>query len=744
MPLSRRSATSQWLMSSLLPLLVIVCSVIALLPNKFHIAETHFFRPIHAHLTLGTMLLGYLGLSLAFQIYKHKKRAYFLVVALLLCLIIIQILHGRSQWQTVIYLLSVIIFISQRTTFTVKSQNFNLYSALTASGLLVCAAILYGTIGLYFINRHAFGIDFSLFQAIKFTFWQLITFSSPLVAESRYGHLFLLSLNAISVVTVSLIATYIFKPVKFSVWVSHKDYQLAEQIIRKYSSSVEDFFKLFPKDKHYYFNKSKTAVIAYKVKSGVALILDGPTGNPTAITPLLKEFRVFCRANDWTAAIIHADSNTLKQAKALGFNSFFIGNEAFIDINQFCQTTIRSKHFRYITNKAKEQTLSTELWQSPLYDAQLLTLRQISDEWLELPGRHEYTFIMGYFDNDYLRQSEILILKQHEQVIAYINIIPSFVEGQRSIDHMRHVKNIPASGMHFLLAELIKNLQYQDVKTLNLGLAPLSGIENIETPTITEQLLTYAKNIGSRYYSFSGLEQFKHKFRPDWQPRYIVYAGTPRALIRLLRALKQATSMPNHHNQAKRFIVTLSIIAALSYMSFFAANLLSIQSTGLVSELGSSQSSYGWLFNSLDVLSGTITIAIAGYGLRHHRKKISKLRFSLFALGGAGTIMAALYPISSNSLDNKSIFGPNLLHDLFSILSIFGFLGALLISICTPLQSSHRRRIKQLLLIGLVTTSLISLLLLGSQSDEVAQKFQLSLIALTIILLGVESTQFQE
>ena len=86
--------------------------------------------------------------------------------------------------------------------------------------------------------------------------------------------------------------------------------------------------------------------------------------------------------------------------------------------------------------------------------------------------------------------------------------------------------------------ELIVKLEKDGIEVVNLGLAPLSGLDRRVERTAQDKLLLLIKLLGNRYYSFKGLEQFKGKFRPDWQPNYLYYQAAPALLPLVIRDIE--------------------------------------------------------------------------------------------------------------------------------------------------------------------------------------------------------------
>ncbi len=73
------------------------------------------------------------------------------------------------------------------------------------------------------------------------------------------------------------------------------------------------------------------------------------------------------------------------------------------------------------------------------------------------------------------------------------------------------------------------------------------------------------------YYSFKGVEQFKNKFKPNWETRYITYSGSP---ANLLRAVKDAEYVSSYKTRGDRlvYLTTIAGIAIFSIGLYFILN----------------------------------------------------------------------------------------------------------------------------------------------------------------------------
>jgi phosphatidylglycerol lysyltransferase len=73
----------------------------------------------------------------------------------------------------------------------------------------------------------------------------------------------------------------------------------------------------------------------------------------------------------------------------------------------------------------------------------------------------------------------------------------------------------------------------------NLGMAPLSGLEISAVSPLWTKLGSFVYRHGTAFYNFEGLRQYKSKFDPVWEPRYLAYPGG----LSLPRILADATAL---------------------------------------------------------------------------------------------------------------------------------------------------------------------------------------------------------
>jgi phosphatidylglycerol lysyltransferase len=225
-----------------------------------------------------------------------------------------------------------------------------------------------------------------------------------------------------------------------------------------------------------------------------------------------------------------------------GLHSLLIGADAVVELDQFINTTIHNKYFRNIVNRFEKQGFSVTRHQPPHQNELIGELRLVSDSWLKLPHRKEWSFLTGRFDNAYLQQVKLYVLRDKQgRIQAFTNESPSFKPGIATIDLMRHRHNSPSNSIDFLFIRLMKMLHNDGYTGFNLGMSPLDG--KPFSANLSAKLLMQLYGISDNFIGFKGLHQFKAKYEPQWEPRYVWYQGSPLRLAQIGLAI---LSLMNH------------------------------------------------------------------------------------------------------------------------------------------------------------------------------------------------------
>jgi phosphatidylglycerol lysyltransferase len=309
------------------------------------------------------------------------------------------------------------------------------------------------------------------------------------------------------------------------------DAERARQLLAAYGGEADDFFKIWPTDKTFYFSSDNESFVAYAVKLRIAVCLGDPVGDKTSIKKLLVEFKDFCRSKHLIICFIQATDKYIKDYQTSNLKSLLIGADAVIDLKQFYATTIHDKYFRNLVNRSDKLGVSLDSYSPPHSKKLISELKVVSDSWGSLPHRKEWSFLTGRFDNDYLNRVDLYLLRDKDgKAQAFANGLPDYKPGVITVDLMRHRADAPPNCIDFLFIKLLSVKKTDGYSYFNLGISPLDAKPFIKSPA--EKLLNRAYRLSNSFIGFNGLHHFKAKYKPNWEPRYIFYQ---KGLGRLMR-----------------------------------------------------------------------------------------------------------------------------------------------------------------------------------------------------------------
>ena len=160
----------------------------------------------------------------------------------------------------------------------------------------------------------------------------------------------------------------------------------------------------------------------------------------------------------------------------------------------------------------------------------------------------EKGFSLGFFDAPYLSRFPCAVVRDAGRIVAFANLWCGARREELSIDVMRSIPDSLPDVMEYLLIELMLWGRQERYRWFNLGMAPLSGVDDRPLAPLWNRAVHLAYSHGDRFYSFEGLRKYKEKFHPVWQPKYLASPGgiaLPRILTDLTALIaKEHTSDP--------------------------------------------------------------------------------------------------------------------------------------------------------------------------------------------------------
>ena len=531
-----------WNVAFLTGLVGVINLLSAVTPNLY--GRNHWlkeFLPFEIRATghVFAALTGFVLLTLATNLLRRKRIAWLLTIGLLVISIFSHLLKGLDYEESLLSGVLLLQLIWMRHFFTAKSDRPSIARGVRVLIGALLFTLAYGTVGFYLLDGK-FSENFNWGEAIVQTLAMFFTEDNwGLQPKGRFGEFFANSIYIIAAVTITYAILMLLQPVFWRNLATPKEQQKAKEIVEQYGRSSLAALTLL-NDKSYYFSPTGNSVIAYVPKGRGAIALGDPIGPIEDRKETIIAFQQFCQRNDWYPGFYQTLPDDIQLYKSLGFKVLKIGEEAIVDLKAFTLQGKAGKNFRPSINRLTKLGYQIDFYQPPIANDLLHRLKPVSDEWLKMVQGSEKHFSLGWFEEAYLRECEIAVMHNPEgQISAFANIVREYQLNEATIDMMRHRPAIENGTMDFLFISLLQHFKECGYDSFNFGLSAFAGVGDNPESRRLEKVLHYLYQHLSRFYNFKGLHSYKDKFRPDWEPRYLIYpslATLPDVVVALIRA----------------------------------------------------------------------------------------------------------------------------------------------------------------------------------------------------------------
>jgi phosphatidylglycerol lysyltransferase len=502
----------------------------------FPLQFVHFSRSL-------TLLIGFALVISSINIYKRKRRAWLVVSFLTLASVVLHMTKGLDYEEAAVSALLGVLLLLSRRIFVVRSSVPDFRWGFVRLAASLAAFFAYGVAGFWLLDQREFGLNFTLGDSIRRTFLFLSFVGDPtLTPHTRYARWFMDSLYLMTAAAIIYSIYAKIRPVAYRYGTVPNERQLAAQITSRHGRSSLDFFKYWP-DKTFFFLPRGRTYVAYKDAAGHAVSLADPVGPEEEIEPAVLEFSRFCEENDWRVVFHQTLPDFLPIYRKAGFRKLKIGDDAIADLDAFNLEGKGAKKLRHTMNQLEKQGIRFVHYPAPLAEDVLTEARDVSEAWLQIPGRRERTFTLGLFDPDYVRGTPLwATVDRAGRMLSFVNDIPSFSRGEATIDLMRYRTDAPPGLMEYLFTKLLLAKKAEGFVRFNLGMAPMSGFQEKEEASIEERAVHNFMQHMNFLFSYQGLKSFKAKFATRWEPRYVIYRNILNLPL-VARAIAEVTEL---------------------------------------------------------------------------------------------------------------------------------------------------------------------------------------------------------
>ena len=278
-------------------------------------------------------------------------------------------------------------------------------------------------------------------------------------------------------------------------------------------------------DKRFIFSEDGDAFIMYGVSGRSWVALGDPVGPADAMSELVWRFGELCdRHADWPV-FYEVGRNQLHLYLDLGLTVMRLGEEARVRLDEFTLEGHDRKWLRHVHRRLEAEGCSFEIVPREGVPALIPDLKVVSDAWLAAKGTREKGFSLGLFSPEYVSQFAVAVVRREGRLAAFANVWTAADREELSVDLMRFLRDAPNGVMEYMFVKLMLWGREQGYRWFNLGMAPLSGMQEHALAPLWMRLGALLYRHGENFYNFQGIRQYKDKFAPVWEPKYLASPG---------------------------------------------------------------------------------------------------------------------------------------------------------------------------------------------------------------------------
>ncbi len=428
-----------------------------------------------------------------------------------------------------------VILIFTRKHYYIRTNPKSRIFGIQVSSIGFLFLLIYGVTGFIFLDRNHIKMEISWFQAFEYTLQNIFLIGSDLGEIDLLAYNFILTIKLFSLICFGVLIFSMIRPYVFEKNNTEDEHKTVKRLICEYGKSPLDYFKSYP-DKLIFLSNDRQSFLSYRISGNFAVVLENPVSSGDNKTmECLNEFEEYCNEHGLRSLYYRIPENSVSVYKKLGLNALFIGREATIDLNKMDWNGLRNETI------LKQYGFKFSVHIPPVTDDVLHKIKSVSDEWLNYLNRKEIVFSQGMFMKDELKKQRIFTIENsNNEIVAFLNLLPDYFNREAAYDLLRKTKDSPSEVLDYLLIETLSYLKSIGYKTVNMGFAPMSGID--DPHSFPEKSMRFAYEKMKAFSHFKGIHEFKNKFNPVWNNCYLIYCHDY-DLVRVPSALSKVTRL---------------------------------------------------------------------------------------------------------------------------------------------------------------------------------------------------------
>jgi len=490
---------------------------------------------------LNTIFTGVLLILLADGLARRKFRAWLATEVLLFVSIAIRLIlvigSDIKPWSLVSPLVLFVVLLVGRREFYAKPAPGSRWETLRFFFISSAVAFI-GASSIVFIRlRDLTGlhVHFSLHSVLIYALPGFIGITTDISNQHGFGGdfayygLFALGLAVIVPTLYAMLRSH--KPLPEP---QPKEHTELRDLLSQWGDDDSLGYFALRSDKLLVWSATRKACVSYRVVGGVAIASGDPIGDLEAWPGAIAEFLTECKNQGWLpAAAATSEAGAEVWVREAQMNALEIGDEAIVEVESFTLEGRAMRNVRQMVNRVSRQGYTTQVARlSQLSTDEVAQLDAMGVAWRVGKTERGYSMALGRIDA--VNDPNVVAIRafRDDQLVAFLTLVPWGNHGL-SLDYMRRSPESDPGITELLICDLIAACPSIGIKQVSLNFAAfrdaLERGDRIGAGPVSKFNRNFLRFV-SRWVQIDSLYRFNVKFRPIWEPRYLVYKGSKELL----------------------------------------------------------------------------------------------------------------------------------------------------------------------------------------------------------------------
>jgi lysyl-tRNA synthetase class 2 len=440
--------------------------------------------------------------------------------------------HVQNWVSLVLTALFAVALVAGRREFSAKGDRANpkLAAAVAAGGLLT-ASLLAAL--LVTVTNTAAGPS-TFVQRWRYGLMRLVSLAAddrafPEIATPNWVNV---AINVLSTLLLVAVLWAAFRSVRSTEVLTADDEERLRALLARHGDRDSLGYFALRRDKSVLFSPSGKAAVTYRVVGGVSLASGDPLGDPEAWPGAIEVWLAEAREHGWAPAVMGASEEGGTIYARHGLDALELGDEAIVDTAEFtlggrAMRTVRQAYHRieragYTVRIRRHEDIPA---------AEMDRLLRLADDWRDGETERGFSMALGRLGDPGDGRCVMLECRsggageEAGELRALLSFVPWGEKGL-SLDLMRRDRNSENGLMEFMVLELIQRAKEVDVTQLSLNFAMFRSVFERGSRLGAGPVLRLWRSLlsfFSRWWQIESLYRANAKYRPIWEPRYMLF-----------------------------------------------------------------------------------------------------------------------------------------------------------------------------------------------------------------------------